>query len=243
MPFSADHLPADIEQAWSVRPELRYLDFQIEQVRVELTAAENLLQPRVDAQLEASKDVGARADPKGDKTPFVLEAGIYGEVPLQRRQASGKIQSLQGKLSQVLAKRQYAADKIAAEVQDAVSALEAAAGRIDRASTAVDLARQSLDLGRLGFESGDLTVITLESVRTSRIGCGTAADRSPGGFLESLGGLSGGPRHEHRPAPLTRGEAGDALSHLSVRVKGDSCDGLPVHRRRPFSTDWKSVVL
>jgi outer membrane protein TolC len=159
--YDAEQLPSDIEQAYTARPELRYLDLQIQEIEIELAAAENMLQPRIDARLEASKDVGARADPKGDKTPFELEAGIWGEVPLQRRQACGKIQSLQGKMTQLAAKRQYSADKVATEVRDAVSAIEAAAGRIQRARTTADLARQSLNLGRQGFESGDLTVVTL----------------------------------------------------------------------------------
>jgi outer membrane protein TolC len=164
-PYDVDRLPGDIEQAMTVRPELQYLDLQIQEVEIEMAAAENMLQPRVDARLEASKDIGARASSKiqdlADKTPFELEAGIWGELPLQRRQACGKIRSLQGKLSQLAAKRRYSADKVAMEVRDAVSALEAAEGRIDRARTTVQLARQSLELGRQGFESGDLTVVTL----------------------------------------------------------------------------------
>jgi outer membrane protein TolC len=154
-------LLSDIEQAWSVRPELQFLDLQIEQIRVELAEAENRLLPTLDARLEASKDVGAAADEKGDKTPFELEVGIFGQVPLQRRAACGKIQSLRGKMTQVSAKRQFAANKVEVEVRDAASALEAAVGRIEQARIARKLADQSLELGRLGFESGDLTVITL----------------------------------------------------------------------------------
>jgi outer membrane protein TolC len=160
-PYDQDQLLSDIEQAWSVRPELQFLDLQIEQIRVELAEAENRLLPTLDARLEASKDVGAAADEKGDKTPFELEVGIFGQVPLQRRAACGKIQSLRGKLTQVSAKREYAADKVEVEVRDAASALEAAVGRIEQARIARKLADQSLELGRLGFESGDLTVITL----------------------------------------------------------------------------------
>ena len=57
---------------------------------MELEEAENLLLPRFDARLEASKDVGGPADEKGDKTPFELEAGLWSQVPLKRRQARGK---------------------------------------------------------------------------------------------------------------------------------------------------------
>ncbi len=67
-----------------------------EQVRVELAQAENMLLPKLDAGLRAAKDVGAAASPKGDKTPFQLEVGLYGELPLQRREANGKIEVARG---------------------------------------------------------------------------------------------------------------------------------------------------
>ncbi len=162
-PYDQNQLLGDIEQAWATRPELRYLDLQVDQLRVELAEAENRMLPKFNAHIEASKDIGASVydNESTDKTPFILEAGLYGELPLQRRAACGKIQSLHGKLTQVSAKRQFAANKVEVEVRDAVSALEAATGRIDQARIARDLAAQSLELGRLGFESGDLTVITL----------------------------------------------------------------------------------
>jgi outer membrane protein TolC len=159
--YAPDRLLDDIEHAWSARPELQILDLQMQQIDVQLADAANQLLPRIDARLEASKDVGGRADVKDDKTPFELEVGLFGEIPLQRRQARGKIRSLQGKLSQVSAKYRFTADKIEFEVRDAASALQAAEGRIERAQTTVDLARQTLDLGRQGFESGDLTLVTL----------------------------------------------------------------------------------
>jgi outer membrane protein TolC len=159
--YAPGELYDDIEQAWSLRPELQYLDLQMQRIDVQLAEAENQLLPRIDARLEASKDVGGPADTKNDKTPFELEAGLWGELPLQRRQARGKIQSLQGKRSQIAAKYRYSADKIELDVRDAASALQAAKGRIERAQTTADLARQTLDLGRQGFESGDLTLVTL----------------------------------------------------------------------------------
>jgi len=159
--LDADQVENDVALAQTMRPELQVLDLLSQQVHVELAAAENKLLPKLDARLEASKDVGQKADEKGDKTPFELEAGLWGELPLQRREAYGKIHSLQGKIAQILAKRQYTADKVAAEVRDAVSALVAAAERIERARVTVQLAEQSLDLGRQAFEAGDLTVVTL----------------------------------------------------------------------------------
>ena len=80
-------LASDISRALAARPELMELELIAQQVRVELAQAENRLLPKVDARLLASKDVGAAASAKGDKTPFQLEVGLYGELPLQRREA------------------------------------------------------------------------------------------------------------------------------------------------------------
>lgn len=160
-PPNPDHLEADIQAAEAARPELIELDLLRQQVCIELRQAQNMRLPKVDAILEATKDVGAAADVKEDKTPFQLEAGLLGEVPLQRREARGKIQAAQGKLSQIAAKREFTANKIVAEVRDAVSALTTAHGRIQRAQVTHQLAHESLELGRQGFKAGDLTVVTL----------------------------------------------------------------------------------
>jgi hypothetical protein len=154
-------LDEDIARALAARPELSELNLLAQQVRVELAQAENMLLPKLDGLLLASKDVGAPASSKGDKTPFELEVGLLGEVPLQRREARGKIESARGKLAQIQAKRQFVIDKVTALVQDAVSALEAAAGRIEQSRLNLKLARDTLALGRLQFEVGDIDIIAL----------------------------------------------------------------------------------
>ena len=151
----------DLATALKASPMLAKLDLIAEQVRIDQRKAENSLLPKLDAQVLASKDVGTPASSKGDKIPFELEAGFYGEVPLQRRQARGKIRTAQGKLAQIHAKRQFVVDKITAAVQDAYSALEAAAGRIEQSRNNLRLARETLELGRLQFNEGDIDLIDL----------------------------------------------------------------------------------
>ncbi len=140
-PHSDEALDRDIARALEASPALAELNLVIAQASVELRAAENQLLPKLDARALASKDVGAEASDKGDKTPFELEAGLFGELPLQRREAHGKIRSVQGKLAQLQAKRQFLRDKTVAAVQDAVSALRTAAGQINRATINLRLAR------------------------------------------------------------------------------------------------------
>jgi outer membrane protein TolC len=160
-PPNADQVRQDIAQALASRPELVELELAAERTRVELAKAENSLLPKLDLMLLASKDVGARATKTGDKTPFELEAGLYGEVPVQRREARGKIQAAQGKLAQIQSKREFVMNKITAEVQDALSALQAAYGGMQRAETNLRLARQTMQLGRQQFDAGDISLVDL----------------------------------------------------------------------------------
>jgi outer membrane protein TolC len=121
---------SDIVAALSQRPELIELDFQRQQVEVELCYARNQTLPKLDAYAEAGQDVGEPTSSKRDKSELELEFGLLAEVPLQRRAACGKIQAAQGKLAQIAAKRRFTEDKIRSQVQDAVSALRNAYERI-----------------------------------------------------------------------------------------------------------------
>jgi outer membrane protein TolC len=105
--------------------------------------------------------VGAAANTPDDKGPFELEAGFYGEVPLQRRTAQGKIVAAQAKLTQLEVKRQFVRNKIRAAVQDAVSAMTTAGERIARAETNVNLARETLELAGVQFQEGDIDLVEL----------------------------------------------------------------------------------
>ena len=147
--------------AQEASPLLKELDLRAEELKIELRNAKNSRLPKLDIRISASKDVGEPASIKEDKTPFELEAGLFGEAPLLRREARGKIASVEGKLAQIAAKRRFVADKIVAAIQDSRSALVAAEGRIDRAETNLRLARQTLDLGRIQFDAGDIDLISL----------------------------------------------------------------------------------
>ena len=158
---------ADIAAALQQRPELLELDFQRRQVEVALCYAKNSTLPKLDAYAEAGQDVGEPTSSKRDKSELEIEMGIQAEVPLQRREALGKIQAARGKLAQIDAKRRFTIDKIRSQVQDAVSALNNAYERIRQARENLRLTEQSLRLGRLRFEEGDIDIIDLNIYETS----------------------------------------------------------------------------
>lgn len=168
-PPDLEAFPLELEQALAQRPELRELDFQREQYEVDLALGENLRLPGLNAMIVASKDVGAPATKKGDKTPFELEAGLLFDLPLQRRKADGKIQQAQGKLAQLAAKREFTANKIANQVQDAQSALATSYERAGRARRSVVLARRLEAAERLRFEAQDSDLLRVALQETAEI--------------------------------------------------------------------------
>ncbi len=166
-PVNSALVEADIATAMEQRPELRELALQRQQIETELCYARNQTLPKVDAYAETGQDVGEAASSKKDKSRLELEVGLLAEVPLQRRQARGKVYAAQSKLAQIAAKRRFMIDKIHSQVRDAVSALNNAHDRILQTRENLELTRRSLRLGRLRFEEGDIDIIQLNIYETS----------------------------------------------------------------------------
>lgn len=157
-------LQSDIDRALTQRPELRTLSVLRQQVELDLDYNQNQLLPNLTAVVDASKDTGEPASTKGDKTPFELEAGLLFDMPVQRRKALGKIQSAQGKITQIAWKQQLTENKIRAEVQDTVSALIAAYERVGQLERSLEFAKRLVDAERRSFELGnsDLLRVALQ---------------------------------------------------------------------------------
>jgi outer membrane protein TolC len=159
--FSESDLDADIQVALAQRPELAALDALSRQIDVDLAEARNDLLPWIDAQLLGSQDVGAPTSPKRDKSPFELEAGLFLDVPLQRRKALGKSQAARAKLMQVAAKRRFTEDKIVADVQSAYVGLTTAYDRLGKAREGKRLAEYMADVERRKFELGQSDLLSV----------------------------------------------------------------------------------
>lgn len=144
----------DLQIAYQNRPELQVYDLQIRQVDNELAWANNQKLPTLDAAIAGSDDVGEPTSSKKDKSPLELEAGLYFDVPIQRRKAGGKVIALEGKRAQLVAKKRFSENKILNELQLANAALKAAYQRIGQASESRDLARQMEEAERKKFDLG-----------------------------------------------------------------------------------------
>jgi outer membrane protein TolC len=154
----------DFANALSRRPELQLIDYEIQQNRWTLQLANNQLLPNLDFTIQGSQDTGAPASSLRDKSQFELEAGVVGNVPIQRRKARGKIQETNHKLAQLEQKRRYQQDKISIELQNAHTALLTNAASIKQAREALMAAREGLKRYRVAFELGQLDLVFLNLV-------------------------------------------------------------------------------
>ena len=153
----------DARMALERRPEIYALDLLQRQLDIDHSEAMNDCLPAVDLVMAASQDVGYRTDPKNDKGPFELDAMLYVDVPIERRKARGKIQSVSGKISQLNAKRKLTEEKIVAEVESAYAGLIGAFKQAKQAEQAVGYAEDLARRERRNFEEGlsDLLKVTL----------------------------------------------------------------------------------
>jgi len=152
---------SDIDAALQIRPELRYLRLQRQKAAVDLTMARNQQLPSLDVGMLAAQDVGQQT-PKGDKTPFQLEAGLYFGVPLQRRQATGQVRTSEGEMAQIAAKERYAADRVVADVQFAFTGLTTSYDELQQARRGVELARRMEQAERERFDRGDSNILFIQ---------------------------------------------------------------------------------
>jgi outer membrane protein TolC len=150
-----DREESHLQQALSQRPELQELQILRQQVSIDFQLAQNQYLPSVSAGLDASKDVGAAASSKKDKTPFELEAGLFVDVPYQRRKSIGKMREAQAKLRQLALKSELTSNKIVVQVRDARSAMITARQRVEQARVSRQFADQLVAGERLRFENKD----------------------------------------------------------------------------------------
>lgn len=151
-------LDNDVNMALELRPELRYIRLQRQKTSVELNLARNQMLPSLDTGMFAAQDVGQQT-PKGDKTPFQLEAGLFFDVPVQRRQALGQVRAFEAQLAQISAQERYYADRIVADVRYAMTGLTTAYNELLRAREGVGLAERMEQAERDKFTAGTSNIL------------------------------------------------------------------------------------
>ncbi len=157
-PLQSTLFEESLSRALAMRPEFQRLSLQREKLVVDRRLAANNTLPGIDGQVLGNQDVGpgksALSGPFGlDRQ--VLQAQLVFQMPAQRRDARGKIQTADSQIIQIDRQLQFAGDRIRAEVQDAYSALERAyefhkqaVQRLELAKIVAQAEREQLRLGR-----------------------------------------------------------------------------------------------
>jgi outer membrane protein TolC len=150
--MTEDRLKEDIETALSRRPEIQRFIVQRRQTQFDANLARNQRLPNVDVLMSFTQEGGNGTVKRG---PSDLRASLVFDLPLQRRAAEGKLRSAEAKLNQLDQRERFAREQITAEVQDAVSAVQAAYRRARVIAEEVGVARQLQELERSRFDLGD----------------------------------------------------------------------------------------
>ncbi|HRH95727.1 MAG TPA: TolC family protein [Prosthecobacter sp.] len=133
-------LTADIAKAAIFRPEIRRIELLVQKVEIDRKLAKNNMLPNLDVGVEAGQFFGGNR-PR-DIEQNEIEAKIEFKLPLQRRDAKGRIDIADAIIERLNNDKRFARDRIVADVRDAYSALIAAYDALKMTRKNVELARQ-----------------------------------------------------------------------------------------------------
>ncbi|MCW1431897.1 TolC family protein [Novosphingobium sp. JCM 18896] len=165
-----DRLPSSLPKFQSARPvgpvdrpDVRSLDARIAQSELRLALAENELKPRLDLRGELSYDMGQTGLGGRSRDGEEAIVGLRFTLPLQRRQARGKIAEAQAEIDGLRTRQKLISDQIAVEVRAIVIAVEGADRTAQLAGQEAELADEMAEAERRRFSLGasDFFVLNL----------------------------------------------------------------------------------
>ncbi|MEL7198601.1 MAG: TolC family protein [Pseudomonadota bacterium] len=151
------------------RPELETFRLAIERATNKIALRENDLKPRLDASVELSRDFGAIGDGGStfDSTDTVV--GVTFTVPLQRREARGRLQRAEAELREIELDQRRVADQIQVEIDNILANLNAALRLARLANQEVAAASEVVAGERKRFRlgAGDFFRVNLQEERAA----------------------------------------------------------------------------
>ncbi|WP_245804432.1 TolC family protein [Erythrobacter tepidarius] len=136
------------------RPELQTFRLAIERANNRIALRRNDLAPSLTASVEVSRDFGpiGPGDASFDSTDTVV--GLTFTVPLQRREARGRLQRAEAELRETELRQRRIADQIATEVGNILVTLDAAGKLTELARAEVQQANRMVEAERTRFRLG-----------------------------------------------------------------------------------------
>ncbi|MEM9287621.1 MAG: TolC family protein [Pseudomonadota bacterium] len=138
----------------SVRPDLGVLQAGLNRARARIALAENDLKPRLDLSLEASNDVGAIAQGGASRDPAEGAVGLRFSMPLQMREARGRIETAQAEATAIRQQTRLLEDQVAIEIQTILIDLKTATDLLKLAALDVSQADTMRDAEQRRFAQG-----------------------------------------------------------------------------------------
>ena len=157
---------SDLISALGRRPELKFLQLDLQNLQLDCRLARNQLLPQMDLIASASQDMGAPATSSDDKGQTVLVFGMTTEVPMQLRKARGKVQSINAKVTQTNEKIRLVRNKIAVEIQTANNQLDMSERVVQQTRISLLAALETLKRYRFAFTKGKIDLIYLNLLET-----------------------------------------------------------------------------
>lgn len=136
------------------RPDLQSLNARLEQSELRLALAENELKPRLDVRGELSYDFGGPGRGGSSRNAEEAVVGVRFTVPLQRRQAKGRIAEARAEIDGMRTRQRLIGDQIAVEVKGIVIAVDGAEKTARLAAEEAELAGDMAAAERRRFELG-----------------------------------------------------------------------------------------
>jgi outer membrane protein len=213
-------LPELVKSAWERRPDVQQARLQVSNGKWQVASAANAAKPEIDLYgsyesrgvvIPGLTGIGgdsltgnAPTDPiptGGSRSSTVYEAGVQLVLPLQNRVAKANLGSDKALLSQQQVRVTQLESQVAAEVQNAITALHAAQGAADAATKARKLQAQLLAASQESFNAGyasNLSVIEQQTylaqaqttevmAKAAWLKAGVQLDRVLGRTLEKSG--------------------------------------------------------
>jgi outer membrane protein TolC len=145
-----------IKEAIESRPEFKNIQAQRQQNEFELKLARNQILPRLDLKVFTARDYGEGVE-KREETE--IKAGLRFEIPLATRTQEGRIDFYEAKQRKLAFTETFLKERIRADVQDALNALEIARKRVQFTAQEVEASRKLAEGERDRFGLGDSNLI------------------------------------------------------------------------------------
>lgn len=170
-------------EAIRLRPEFRGLTVQREIVWLDQSLAENNQRPALNLIVSPGVDLGNQG------VGPVFKGGLELVIPLQTREADGKLELARLKIEDLDLKTLLQSRKVLLEVEDAISAVMAAYERFQAAERELELARRVEEGERYRFSMGDSTVFLVNQRERATAEAELRRLEVQGEYLKSLVGL------------------------------------------------------